>query len=541
MSDFEPPSLELLGLLEARVRALSQRHADKIKEFVKSKSPHIRAELEEIQADLRSLNLQMIEEIARVERQSGLPDEVFEAFARTALPRAEKRFWRREVEGVASTASIEIGLIEALTALQSLAPPKWLEREAQKAYRLGPANIQQPLHVVAGTRVLQPGAITPQRFAYMLLVTRDYIDGHEDYDFLNGPLFISEVLMLGRNLETARRLGAEAERKLKELWKMTDKMVASTIHELLVGVATIKHGWMVEMLPEMKSTKTPDLRIVDFPVPAVIECKRRIGLTEFELEEARFVEQLYKSIRGKLLDQGAHVSVEVEFHASVVGMSIEEFSSAVFKCVDDAVEDWQITNWGRMRVVRLPYVVDFPRCRLFSPIFMEKVFGWSALVADEHEEWDGILCEVEQPHRATVTKARHPNCLKWRSIGESALNKKARGVSTLIANAISQIPDGEMGFVYVAYPEGARSMIADNRTKDLLDRIEEREFYHGAMVRVPFVVVSRLYARPMNAGGPDLIESGIPLVENGLEHLLGDLPISVFVNPPNPSDEPSQD
>jgi hypothetical protein len=61
-----------------------------------------------------------------------------------------------------------------------------------------------------------------------------------------------------------------------------------------------------------------------------------------------------------------------------------------------------------------------------------------------------------------------PLCLKWRSESEEALTKKARGITSLWADAVKQIPDGEIGFVYIAYPEGARPGLADARTRHIL-------------------------------------------------------------------------
>lgn len=533
MSESKLPSFEVLESLNVQIHQLGKLHASKVKEYVKSKSPQVRAELEKIQADFIALHQRMKEELERVQREAGISEEMLAALERAELPKAEERFWRREVERVAPTASLDVGLKEALAALRSLVPPEWLTEEAKKTYRLGPANIQQPIHIVSGMRLPELGKTSPQRFARMLLITQDYLDGRDDFDFLDGSLFIPEVLMLGQNLELARQLGLEAQRKLNELWQMPDEMVASTVHELLVGVATIQRGWSVEMLPENRSTKVPDMRIVDFPVPAVLECKRRVGLIEFELQEARHVEHLYQSIRSRLNDLGAHVSIEAEFSIPVADVAAGEFASIVIELVENPKDEWHITHWGRVRVLRLPYTVDLPRCRFFSPVFMGKVFNWFSPASDEHEEWDGILCEVEQPHRAIVTRARNPNCLKWRSTSFKALLKKARGIASLIADAFAQIPDGEMGFIYIAYPEGARPRIADDRTVDLLERVKKRSFYHRPTIQVPVVVVCRLYARPMSTGLPDLIESSIPLVTSGDEHLLGVLPVTVFTKPPS--------
>ena len=134
-----------------------------------------------------------------------------------------------------------------------------------------------------------------------------------------------------------------------------------------------------------------------------------------------------------------------------------------------------------------------PKTRLYSPEYLEHVFSWSAA----QDDWDGLLCEVEPPGRIDVTTYTLPMCLKWRSESAEALTKKARGVTSLWADAVKQIPDGELGFVYIAYPEGSRPTLADARTRYILDAAGQ--FWHRWSVRVPVTVISRLYARSLEA------------------------------------------
>jgi hypothetical protein len=112
--------------------------------------------------------------------------------------------------------------------------------------------------------------------------------------------------------------------------------------------------------------------------------------------------------------------------------------------------------------------------------------------------------------------------MKWRSESEDALTKKARGVTSLWRNAIKQIPDGDLGFVYIAYPEGSRTVVADARMRDIREKIPEE--WHRWSVRVPAIMINRLYARPLTPGNPDLIESTIGCGSKGNEFCLAKLP-----------------
>ena len=82
--------------------------------------------------------------------------------------------------------------------------------------------------------------------------------------------------------------------------------------------------------------------------------------------------------------------------------------------------------------------------------------------------------------------------------------------------------------MYIAYEESMRAELADSRTENLRKTVRDRELHHRGTVQIPWTVVSRLYPQATRNGAPELIESAIPLAENGFEHLLGDLPTQVF-------------
>jgi hypothetical protein len=116
--------------------------------------------------------------------------------------------------------------------------------------------------------------------------------------------------------------------------------------------------------------------------------------------------------------------------------------------------------------------------------------------------------------------------MKWKSESEEALLKKARGIKSLWADAIKQVPDGEMGFIYVAYPEGSRPAIADARTRQIMKELNE--VWHRWSVRAPATIVSRLYARALGVGIPDLIENVLLAATEGEEFWLTKLPQRIF-------------
>jgi hypothetical protein len=112
---------------------------------------------------------------------------------------------------------------------------------------------------------------------------------------------------------------------------------------------------------------------------------------------------------------------------------------------------------------------------------------------------------VDRPDRVLVKKATNPICLVWRSCTPEQLAKKARGLQGIVASAVKQVPPGAIAFIYAAYEESSRGSIADQRTDRIVDEMER--FTHQWGVFVPLVNISRIYARPLRVGIPDIIEN----------------------------------
>jgi hypothetical protein len=60
------------------------------------------------------------------------------------------------------------------------------------------------------------------------------------------------------------------------------------------------------------------------------------------------------------------------------------------------------------------------------------------------------------------------------------------------------------------------------------------DFFHRWSVRIPAMVVTRLYARALGVGVPDLIENAMAGSTNGEEFWFEQLPGRVFTEPISP-------
>lgn len=313
----------------------------------------------------RKVKLDDIENLRELEYFVGVPDEVFEEIATARRPPREERYWRADIEATPPHGNIDEMARAGLERLRAEVDSAWLEAESKREFRLTNDIFNEPLQLVGSVRAGLT-ATRPQRFAQMLLVTDDHLKKHDRLDFFEAPVMVAEVAALGTRVDEISALGPEAIEKLRALPKMTDADVAATVYEFLVGTAARRKGLDVKMLPREKSERTPDFTIEGLSIPAAIECKRRLGLLNYELEEAARLRDFYEAVRADVAR--AHVRVDVTFAEEINTVGTADFRAALMPLLDGRIGSRNVTmTWGEIAVETLPYTRGMAPTRAFSP------------------------------------------------------------------------------------------------------------------------------------------------------------------------------
>lgn len=413
---------------------------------------------------------------------------------------------------------------EALRQVEQLVSDSWLTEEAKKPYRM-PADQSEPLVLVGSERVVEHAR--PHRLARLILCGRDFLAGRTDMDLYDVAKLVPELTALGRALEVIDRVGKGRER-VATLPSLTDQMAASRIYEILVAAGCAREGRDIEFVDETPSAKTPDLRIKDLGIPLVVECKRKNGLFDVEREEATLAREVFLGLRSERLLRGRRVELVLTIEpklisASDVADAVREAATSVARLAKRA--------WGSVTLVTLQTSVQLPEPVLvFSPAFMLAGFGWDR----EEPTWDGIVCNASGPRGVLTQCVVGAECVVWRNVSEEGRTTKARGIHSLYGQAAKQIPPGEIGLIYIAYEDNARSELSDQRTENIIQASRNREYHHKALVAVRLVVVNRLFADPLPQGQPNLVENAVILVEADKDEILDFVPTLVFTGSTEP-------
>jgi len=473
-------------------------------------------------------------ELSRIDAQmlevSGIPLEVIEAFEAEEIGGDEiDRLPRDSVvaEKIEPTAMLNDLAVAALDRLLPLVNTEWLRAQAEKGYQVEASLLSEPLILVRGNRV--ESELKPiHRFAQGLLVTDDFVREEPAFDWFAGALLVPQIVALGNSIEALSEVSGEVDERLSALWRYPSDGTDATVYELLVAAACARYGRSMEFVTAGKSAhgdKTPDLRVHGYPFPVVVECKRRQALTSTDLKEAQRMRQVFEALRAACERRGQWGVFKLRLSVTPAELPVQQVVDAGIR--QPYAEDpnkYVEYAWGRLVFRSLPARLFIPQTRLYSPIFLSAVFGWDT----DLPQYDGLACHVRNPGELVVSEARDPLALIWVNDEPSAFRRRARTVSELLGKAMRQIPPGEVGVIYICYQEGDRQSVADDRTRYMTEQL--REWTHDWKVRIPISLITRLVPRPLNHGGPDLVESGICCVSEvyGNSGWFRDFPSVVF-------------
>ncbi len=420
-----------------------------------------------------------------------------------------------------ASAFVEDHLPQAIEMIERHAPVGWLELEPPDLFRLSESKDGTPISIVKGVR-LESERPVGHRLRQTITLARDYLAHDPRYDHFAGALAVTQLAQLGTRIEALKSVPGAQER-IDALF--TGAETDAIMFELLVAAACAAKGRDMVFV-EPTSEKSPDLRCRD-AFNMVVECKRSNALTGYEVVEEARMRELFRQLHASATSRGQFGLFELTLTVEASQANIEEVTS---KCLVQRLaahpERALAYPWGTVAFRPLPARIDLDdRTKAYSPILLDEVFGWDM----EMPAWDGLVCQIDAAPAAVLDRVCSPVGLAWRVDAEAAIIKRSRAPVGLFAKAVTQIPRGEFGLVYVAYTEGARSDVADNRTQAFMERI--REWEHDGGIRIPATFLVRQFPLATGHGNPDMIENTIKFLSEeggGDEWIFREYPSAIF-------------
>lgn len=464
-------------------------------------------------------------EIAEIQSRLGISEELLARFEGKKHWRfGTRHIKRRDVARIKTTASIDEQLPDALANVRRAVPADWFAREAER--RPSPDFfMQDPFCLLSGRHFRLAKRERPHRVARMVMAAEDHLRRRDELDVWDASLLIPETVALGTQIEALTELGAVGLEKFQTLWSQNAEAVGGTIFELLVAGACVRTGLKASMMPDITNprTKTPDIRIHDFGMPLVVECKRKSSFTEQAKAEAAVMASVFGKLRARVRG-----SAQVRLELSAPLCDAERVCQSIERIWRQGERSSADESWGIVTCEPLNERATFEYTRLYSPAFLAAVFDWDQ---EASFAWDGLICKVDTPSRLLLDTARNPLALVWKQTIDGASPAKFRGITSLFADGVSQIPAGEAGVVYVAVEEGTRADFADLRNEVIAAELRNWTMKWGSVALG--VVVDRIYPHPVGEGRPDLAEAVVRYGSGSAPaDTMANFPVDLFVPEP---------
>lgn len=504
-------------------------------ELAKARRRYYReAKAKEDQKEMGSLESEARLLVARLEpiesellKIAKIPIEVIEAIEADAIDVDEESRMERASLSEAEmppTVMIEDHLPNALEIARDLVDASWLEEERKASWRLDASFLTEPFLLTGGVQIAcEERAI--HRFAQTICVAEDYMNGHPRYDFNAGALLVPQLAAFGAKYDALAEVSGDTQKRIATLWKGPSSSADATMFELLVAASCVRKGREIEFLPASQE-KTPDMRVHGYTLPMVLECKRQATMSEYERREENVMRALFCEVANHVRRIGLWGSFEFDLTIEADTLDIAAAAGAAVsqRLAPDPTTPTQY-DWGQVAYHELTPRVAGPTTRLYSPQFLQGVFGWNPDIPQH----DGIVCQVTADD-FVVDTVTNPIALLWRNMSEESLKKRSWTPVALYGSAAQQIPGGEVGISYVSYREGTRAEVADRRTRWIIAQL--REFWHEPSIRIPVCYLIRLYPRALGEGEPDLVENAMYFksAAYGDDVYFADFPGAVFTS-----------
>lgn len=269
---------------------------------------------------------------------------------------------------------------------------------------------------------------------------------------------------IGRHIDIAKNIkGINA--KLDELLKGKGNQPDSILFEILVAIMYGRNGWTVEFIPEVSTSKTPDLLVTKGDEQFYVECKRQAKVTEYSEIERKEWRKRWSKLVPVMTSYKIPTFVDVVFKVEVSNTPVDLVAQAFVElirqnCIESGtyLENDQLkikanhmdmsmiydhfnryqVRWNSPQMIAL-FAGSYESSGSYTHVHSPKAIN--ALGPDDDEHILNLFCEG-------VYTAY---CAKWECIAETSIDKKAKDVKKLLSKAIKQAPENTPTIVHIAY------------------------------------------------------------------------------------------
>lgn len=272
------------------------------------------------------------------------------------------------------------------------------------------------------------------------------------------------------------------EARVQELLHRRRKEPDGLLFEVLTALAYAESGWNVEFVPENPPHKTPDLLVTRGDERLWIECKRQSRFSDYSVEERNAFLRLWDGAKQVLVANRQWIWLRATFHVEPATLP-DDYLVDILKqalpivgetCLCDSE---QASIWARL------IDTDIVRSHLRDHYVKANSPSVSSLLG---RDWAPLNSQTTVAHAVKYLQAEDCDsqllgmyideigwaCGITREVdAEISVDRKARDVKGLLADAVKQVPDDEPSVIHIAVETLDGPEVERRRTEKVMHSI----------------------------------------------------------------------
>lgn len=326
--------------------------------------------------------------------------------------------------------------------------------------------------------------VRDDEIAWYLFLCQQTLEDPMCLDVSQAQRAVPFIASIGARWQHAHKVNG-LDRKLDELLHKYRKEPDGALFEILVALAYAEAGWKVTLIEEGPQ-KTPDMRVQRGAQEFFVECKRMMRTTQYaETERTQFLRQ-WDAAKHRLLTNDQWIWLQGDFHVELADLPAG-FLDEVFRAgLPLRHPQGQVLHQSEMATIR---------ARLIDRVAVERHFDENYVKANS-PMLARVLGGDWAPENATTTIIHSAKVVHvawcdvpvlgayldqlWFACGftrqvdaETAIEKKAKDITTLLSRAVEQVPADRPSIIHIAAETMDGPAIERRRTEKVMERIPQ--------------------------------------------------------------------
>lgn len=281
---------------------------------------------------------------------------------------------------------------------------------------------------------------------------------------------------LGADLDLVKQIGGMKEEVMK-LFEDYKGQPDSVLFEMLVALLWVRNGYDVEFIPVSPPDKRPDFRASRGSTTWFVETKRMATTSQYTQRERMEWERIWQAVSAILKKDQLSLILELDFRTELSGFSTKFVTDELKFKLPFVMSKTELISNETWSVTATPTNLDSIHEHLSDHYVKANTRQLSDLIGggwDRTRRFELLMDATYEKigsgigFNTFVDEIKWAGGAYWSCSAEKAIQAKARDIRGQLADAVSQLPNDELGVVHVGIESNNGEAVEKERYRRIL-------------------------------------------------------------------------